>query len=112
MMKKYYTLKEINADFDISIKTLRDHIHKGVLGASKVGRRYLVASDELDKFLDFTNRFPKREVFCERYDRCLSEAARLNGSLDCERCPKLSYGKERYEILLAPYSWRSAYKRE
>jgi len=112
MTKKYYTLKEISADFDISIKALRDHIHKGTLGASKVGRSYLVKSEDLDKFIDATNKFPVRNFLCERYETCLNEAALLNKSLDCERCPRLSYSKDRYEILLAPYHSQSSYKRK
>ncbi len=95
-----YTLKELSNDLDISIGALRKYVNQGVLRASKVGRSYIVTSVDLDKFLENTTKIPMRNYLCQHYDTCLKDAARDNKTFDCENCQQLSYGKERYEILL------------
>ena len=95
-----YTLKELSVDLDISIGSLRKYVNQGVLRASKVGRSYIVTSADLDKFLEHTTKIPMRNFLCQHYETCLKDAARINITFDCENCQRLSYGKERYEILL------------
>ncbi len=47
-----YTLREISTQLDMSIRSLREYIRNGKLGAFKIGRSYMVSSDALDRFID------------------------------------------------------------
>jgi excisionase family DNA binding protein len=81
-----YTLRELSEDLDMSIKELRRHIRRGKLPATKIGRTYYVAMEDLETFLEENDRVPERYFMCRHYDRCLDDAARCNREFDCTGC--------------------------
>ena len=47
----YYRLEEIEEMYSIPVRTLRDFIYTGKIKASKVGRRYIVAKEEIENLV-------------------------------------------------------------
>lgn len=84
--KSHYTLKDLSNELQMSVRTLRAHVRKGTLCASKIGRTYWVMAADVDRFLD--RGFPMRNYLCTNYNTCLAKAARLNTNFECNNCQK------------------------
>lgn len=50
-IKEYYTLEDLTKEFNMNIQTLRIYIKEGKLKASKVGVKYIITRDNINKFL-------------------------------------------------------------
>lgn len=47
-----YTLEDLEKKLKIGVRTLREYIKRGELGASKIGRAYYVTEPNLMAFVD------------------------------------------------------------
>jgi excisionase family DNA binding protein len=98
MEKTHHTLKDISKELKVDVRILREFISKGKLRATKVGRAYLVTSDDLKRFLKSNvdlhkntsknGKYFMRNYLCKYYDICLYDAAKANQVFDCKDCQK------------------------
>jgi excisionase family DNA binding protein len=51
-MKRYLTAPQVARMFRVNIPTVRRYIRSGELPAAKVGRSYVIAGDDIDKFVE------------------------------------------------------------
>lgn len=58
---QYYDLAELDKRLGISLWTLRRYIQRGKLRAQKVGRKYFVSSDELQRLLEGRPKHTKEQ---------------------------------------------------
>ncbi|QXU78859.1 helix-turn-helix domain-containing protein [Staphylococcus epidermidis] len=47
-----YTVNEVAQLLDMNIRTVRKYIKIGEIKASKIGRKYIITSDNVKKFLE------------------------------------------------------------
>lgn len=50
--KKYLNLESVAARYDLKERTLRDWIFRGKVRASKIGRRWFIATAELERIFE------------------------------------------------------------
>lgn len=50
-LKEFYTLEQLSKELNFNIQTLRAYIKNGELKASKVGTRYIVSREDINKWL-------------------------------------------------------------
>lgn len=50
-IKEYYTLEQLTKELDMNIQTLRIYVKNGSLKASKVGVKYIVTRENINKWL-------------------------------------------------------------
>lgn len=50
--KEFYTLEQLSAELDITVRTLREEIKKGKLPASKIGHKYIMQREDIKSWLD------------------------------------------------------------
>lgn len=55
-----YTVNEVAHLLDMNIRTVRKYIKIGEIKASKIGRKYIITSDNVKKFLE--NKELKKEA--------------------------------------------------
>jgi len=65
---KTYSINELAELFKVSTRTLQREISRGNLKASKVGRKYTVSQEALDKYLnkDTSHLSQKIKKFCNK----------------------------------------------
>jgi len=50
--KQFYNVEALSGMFNIPVDTVRKYIRQGRVKAIKIGKRYLVSEENLQKFLD------------------------------------------------------------
>jgi excisionase family DNA binding protein len=72
LARSYLNVPQVAKILGVNIQTVRAYIRKGELSAAKVGRRYVIARDDVYRFID------KRKEFRKAEDVGLTEKGREN----------------------------------
>jgi excisionase family DNA binding protein len=64
-----YTTKEASDLLGIKVSTLRTKISSGEIGASFIGKSYVLTQNDIDKFLEInhTDRYTERDLYYRKY---------------------------------------------
>lgn len=62
-MPKYLSLQSVREEYaDIETRTLRDMIHRGDIEASKIGRKWYISREELERVFTAAKYRPRKRV--------------------------------------------------
>lgn len=50
-IKEFYTLEQLSEEINFNVRSLREHIKKGKLKASKIGNGYILTRDNILQWL-------------------------------------------------------------
>lgn len=60
-IKEFYTLEQLSNELNMNIQTLRKIVKAGELKVSKIGNRYIVKRDDINKWLE-NNVLTKKQL--------------------------------------------------